>query len=47
MKAKEELTVAREFTYNLVDSGNLGLQDGDGITNGRLHGVFLSGSSDG
>jgi len=32
---------------DLVDSGNLGLQDGDGITNGRLHGVFLGSSGDG
>jgi len=30
---------------DLVDSGNLGLQDGDGITNGRLDGVLLGSSS--
>ena len=42
-----ELAVAGEFTYNKVDSGDLGLQDGDGITNGRLHGVFLGSSGDG
>lgn len=35
---------ARYFTYDLVDSGNLGLQDGDGITNGRLDGVLLGSS---
>ena len=32
---------------NLVDSGDLGLKDGDGISNGRLHGVLLGGSGDG
>jgi hypothetical protein len=45
MKEKEAMAI-EEVTYNLVNSGNLGLQDSDGITNGRLHGVFLGSSGD-
>lgn len=47
MKEKAAAVVAVGVTYNLVDSGDLGLKDGDGISNGRLHGVLLGGSGDG
>lgn len=34
------------FAYNLVDVGNLGLEDGDGVTDGRLL-VHLGACSEG
>ena len=34
-------------TYDLVDLGNLGLEDGDGISDGGFLGVGDGGSSEG